>query len=129
MTIAFWTILAAALLPILSAGIAKGGDKTFDNAAPRAWLDAQSGWRRRANWAQQNHLEAFPPFAAAVLVAGIAGAPQHWADALAVAFVVLRVGYRRLCVRPAEPALATVGARLRLRGRAVRHLRIRRIAP
>ncbi len=93
MTIAFWTILAAALLPILSAGIAKGGDKTFDNAAPRAWLDAQSGWRRRANWAQQNHLEAFPPFAAAVLVAGIAGAPQHWADALAVAFVVLRVGY------------------------------------
>ncbi len=93
MTIAFWCILAAALLPILSAALAKGGDKSFDNASPRVWLEAQTGWRRRADWAQRNHFETFPPFAAAVLVGAIAGAPQHWADALAVAFVVLRLGY------------------------------------
>ena len=93
MTIAFWCILAASLLPVICAGIAKGGARNFDNAAPRDWLEAQSGWRRRADWAQRNHLETFPPFAAAVLVAAIAGAPQHWADALAVAFVVLRIAY------------------------------------
>lgn len=93
MTIAFWAILAASLLPIACAGLAKAGGAGFDNAAPRAWLDAQTGWRRRADWAQRNHLEAFPPFAAAVLVAAIAGAPQHTADALAVAFVALRIAY------------------------------------
>jgi uncharacterized MAPEG superfamily protein len=93
MTIAFWAILAAALLPIVCAGIAKAGGAGFDNAAPRDWLERQSGWRRRADWAQRNHLEVFPPFAAAVLVARIAQAPQGWADALAMAFVVVRVAY------------------------------------
>lgn len=93
MTVAFWSILAAALLPIACAGLAKAGGKDFDNAAPRAWLAAQTGWRQRADWAQRNHLETFPPFAAAVLVAAIAGAPRHAADALAVAFVLLRIAY------------------------------------
>ena len=93
MTIAFWAILAAALLPTVSAGIAKAGAKNYTNAAPRAWLEAQSGWRRRADWAQRNHLEAFPPFAAAVLVAAIAGATQRTADALAVVFVLIRLAY------------------------------------
>ena len=93
MTIAFWAILVAALLPVASATLAKAGGQSYDNAAPRAWLAVQSGWRLRADWAQRNHLEAFPPFAAAVLVAAIAGAPQRTADALAVLFVVLRIAY------------------------------------
>ena len=93
MTIAFWAIVAACLLPILCAWLAKVGGKGFDNAAPREWIDRQTGWRLRAEWAQRNHYEVFPAFAAAVIVAHLAHAPQAWADALAVAFVVLRLAY------------------------------------
>jgi uncharacterized MAPEG superfamily protein len=93
MTFAFWTILAAGLLPTICAGIAKAGGKGFDNAAPRVWLERQTGWRLRADWAQRNHLEVFPLFAAAVIVAAITHAPQSWADALAVAFVLIRIAY------------------------------------
>jgi uncharacterized MAPEG superfamily protein len=93
MTIAFWAILAAGLLPILCAWLGKVGGKGFDNAAPRNWIDRQTGWRQRADWAQRNHYEVFPAFAAAVLVSHLAHAPQGWADALAVAFVVLRLAY------------------------------------
>ncbi len=93
MTIALWAILVASLLPILCSGIAKAGAKDMDNSSPRLWLEKQGGWRRRMDWAQRNHLEVFPPFAAAVLVAHITHAPQLWADALAVAFIVLRAAY------------------------------------
>ena len=92
MTVAFWAILVSCFIPIVCTGLAKSsGD--FDNANPRSWLDRQTGWRRRADWAQRNHYEVFPPFAAAVLVASVAHAPQGWADALAVAFVLIRIGY------------------------------------
>ncbi len=93
MTLAFWAILAASLLPILSAGISKWGAKGMDNAAPRVWIENQSGWRRRADWAQRNHQEALPPFAAAVIVASLAHVPQGWADGLAWAFIAIRLGY------------------------------------
>ncbi len=92
MTVAFWAILASCFIPIVCSGIAKSGG-AFDNANPRSWLDRQTGWRQRADWAQRNHYEIFPPFAAAVLVASVARAPQVWADALAVAFVLVRIGY------------------------------------
>ena len=93
MTLAVWMVLAAALLPYACAIIAKAGDPGFDNAAPRAWLDRQGGYRQRADWAQRNHFEAFAPFAAGVILAQVAGAPQGRIDALAVAFLVLRLGY------------------------------------
>jgi uncharacterized MAPEG superfamily protein len=93
MTIALWCILAMSLLPILCAGIAKAGAGDMDNAAPRDWLERQTGWRRRLDWAQRNHNEALPMFAAAVLVAQVAHAPRAWADALAVAFVLVRLAY------------------------------------
>ncbi len=107
MTVAFWTILAAAFLPIVCAGLAKGGARGFDNAAPRDWLDAQTGWRRRADWAQRNHYEAFPPFVAAVLVAAITGAPQRATDMLAIAWVLLRIAYTAAYVLD-RPALRSV---------------------
>ena len=93
MTVAVWMVLAAAMLPYACAIIAKSGDPGFDNAAPRAWLERQSGYRQRADWAQRNHFEAFAPFAAAVILAQVADAPQGRIDALAVAFLVLRLGY------------------------------------
>jgi uncharacterized MAPEG superfamily protein len=111
MTIAFWAIVVAILLPVGCAGLAKsGGD--FDNAIPRAWLERQTGWRQRADWAQRNHYEVFPAFAAAVIVASIAHAPQTIADELAVAFVVIRIAYSAAYIldRPGvRSALWTLG--------------------
>jgi len=93
MTFALWTILAAAMLPLLCTGLAKYGGGGYDNSSPRSSLDALSGWRQRADWAHRNHFEAFAPFAAAVLVAHWVHAPQGQVDVLAGAFILLRVLY------------------------------------
>jgi uncharacterized MAPEG superfamily protein len=93
MTIAFWCVLVAGLLPYAGTLTAKIGGEGFDNRNPRDWLSAQSGFRRRANSAQLNSFEAFPLFAAAVVVAHLAGAPQGRIDTLAVTFIVARLFY------------------------------------
>lgn len=93
MTIAFWCVLAAGLMPYLATTIAKAGGSRYNNRDPRAWLERQEGFRKRANNAQANAFEAFPFFAAAVIVASLTGAPQERIDALAVIFVVARVAY------------------------------------
>ncbi|MCX7058649.1 MAG: MAPEG family protein [Proteobacteria bacterium] len=92
MTTAYWCVLAAALLPYVATISAKAGAR-FDNRMPRVWLAAQSGWRARANAAQQNSFEAFPLFAVAVLVAHQTGAPQARVDLLAEVFVAARLAY------------------------------------
>ena len=92
MTIAYWCLVVAGILPYLSAAIAKGGTK-FDNNNPRDWLAKQEGWRKRANAAQSNAFESFPLFAAGVIVAVLRHAPQGRIDALAAAFVAVRVAY------------------------------------
>ena len=93
MTIAFWCVLVAGFLPYFGTLTAKIGGDSFDNRNPRDWLDAQSGFRKRANAAQHNSFEAFPFFAAAVIVAHLTQAPQDRIDALAVIFIVARVAY------------------------------------
>jgi len=93
MTIALWCVLVAGVMPIVFAGIAKAGDKSFNNRRPREWYETVSGYRKRAWWAQQNSLEAFPLFAAAVLTAHLAGAEQTLADALAVTFIAFRIAF------------------------------------
>jgi len=93
MTIAFWCIFIAALLPYLSALVAKAGAPGFDNNEPRAWLARQEGFRARANAAQQNAFEALPFFAAAVLVAHLVHGPQARVDQLAMVFIGARVLY------------------------------------
>lgn len=92
MSLALWSLLAAAVIPYVFAGLAKSR-RDFDNARPREWLARAQGWRQRAHWAQLNSHEAFPPFAAAVLVAELTGAAQGWVDALAVGFLLLRLAY------------------------------------
>ena len=92
MTIAFWCVLAAGLLPYAATLTAKGGTR-FDNRNPRAWLAQQTGWRARAHAAQQNGFEAFPLFAVAVLVAHELHAPQGRVDVLALVFVAARAAY------------------------------------
>jgi uncharacterized MAPEG superfamily protein len=93
MSVALWCVLVAALLPYLAATIAKAGGERYDNRDPRAWLERQGGFRVRANSAQLNSFEAFPFFAAAVIVAQMLQAPQERVDALAVIFVAARVAY------------------------------------
>jgi uncharacterized MAPEG superfamily protein len=106
MTLAYWCVLGAALIPYFTVAVAKSrGD--FDNAAPRAWLARQEGFRQRALWAHENAFEAFPPFAAAVIIAHLALAPQGWIDLLAVVFVVARVAYAALYVLD-RPTLRSV---------------------
>ena len=111
MTLAFWMILAGAMLPYLTVAVAKYRPD-YDNAAPRAQLAAADGFRLRAYWAHLNHFEAFPPFAAGVVIAHLAGAAQGRIDALAVAFVLLRVAYTALYIadRPTARSLVWIAA-------------------
>lgn len=93
MTTAYWCVLTAALMPYVAVSIAKSGGERFDNSNPRLWLEKQQGFRARANAAQANSFEAFPFFAAAVIVAHLAQAPQDRIDALAVMFVLARAAF------------------------------------
>ncbi len=92
MTFAYACILIAALLPYLWTAIAKTAAPRYDNRDPRRWLAKQDNPRvQRANNAQLNAFEAFAPFAAAVLMAQLAGVDAQRITWLAVAFVVLRI--------------------------------------
>jgi len=91
-------MLAAALLPALTAVAAKAGGRAFDNNEPRAWLASQQGWRARANAAQANAFEALPFFFAAVLLALHNGAAASRLAALAGAWLALRVAYAALYI-------------------------------
>jgi uncharacterized MAPEG superfamily protein len=65
-----------------------------DNARPREWLAGLEGWQKRANWAQENAHEAFPPFAAAVIIAHMTGnAEQATINLLALVFTAARILY------------------------------------
>lgn len=105
LTLAYWCVLIAALLPIVCAGIAKWGamgksakEGGYDNDDPRAWLAQQTSWRARANAAQANSFEALPFFIGAVIIAHQMGANQGWVNALAASFIVLRLVYIALYV-------------------------------
>ena len=93
MTVAFWSVLVAGLLPYLATAAAKWGFKNFDNNNPRTWLANQVGFRARGNAAQHNSFEAFPFFAAAVIIATLVKASPGALNALAVVFIVARVGF------------------------------------
>ncbi len=93
MTLALWMILVAILLPVLTTGLAKWGAPGMDNNQPRVWQEGLSGWRKRAEWAHRNHFEALPGFAAAVLVAHVAHAPQGITTTLALLWVGFRIAY------------------------------------
>ncbi|AEK60966.1 MAPEG family protein [Collimonas fungivorans] len=93
MTIAYWCVLIAGLMPLFTVVFAKRGRPDFDNSEPRAWLEKQSGLRRRADYAHRNHFEAFPFFAAGVIIAQQVHAPQNMLNLLAALFIVARVVY------------------------------------
>lgn len=94
MTIAEWCLPVAVLLTILSIAPAKlSGVREYDNAHPRDPRFYTPGLRARSLGAHLNGYEAFPFFAAAVILAEMRSVPQATVNALAVAFVVVRVAY------------------------------------
>jgi len=92
MTFALWMVLAAILLPYLAVMPAKVTSR-IDNHAPRRDMERLTGWQQRLDWAHRNHFETFPAFAAAVIIAQMAGAPQDRVDLLAGLFVLARLAY------------------------------------
>ena len=114
-TIANVCLIAAALLPIVCAGIAKKSgfgkrrrDGGYDNHDPRGWLARQQGVSARANAAQANGFEALPLFIAGVLAAQQQGAAQGTVDALALAFVTTRIVYIACYLADQEKARSLV---------------------
>ena len=92
MFIAYCCILIAALLPYVWVSIAKSSAPGYNNKDPRGWIAKQESYRvRNAYNAQLNAFEAFPAFAAAVLMAQLAQVDVQRVMWLAVAFVVFRV--------------------------------------
>jgi len=94
MTIAFWCVFVAGVMPILWQGIAKSLIiKNFSNRSPRLSLANAEGLAKRCTWAHDNSWEAFAPFAAGVIIASIAGADSNLIDTLALVFIVARLCY------------------------------------
>ena len=99
MTVAFWCVLVAVLLPYVCFGIARNrgrgpdGKRLRDNHNPREFPNAIRDLPKRAWDAQLNAFESLPGFAAAVIISQLAHAPQQQIDALAVLWVVARVGH------------------------------------
>ena len=91
MTFAYWCVVFAMFLPLIWVGVAKVNGTGYDNSKPRTWLAQLDGIGQRANWAQQNAYEAFPPFAAAVIIAHLTGAPQTMINVLAGVFLLARI--------------------------------------
>ncbi len=94
MTLAELCLPAFALLNLLCIGVAKfSAIRQFNNADPRNEAFYATGLRQRALGAQNNGFEAFPLFAAAVLLAEWRQGPQGLIDGLAAAFILVRIGY------------------------------------
>jgi len=106
MTVAEWCVFAVVALYLLTIVSVKwSGGRGYDNALPRDPAFYQDAIRARALGAHQNGIEAFPFFAAAVLLAEFRSAPQNLVNELAALFLIVRIAY----------VLTYVGNRPRLR--------------
>ncbi len=94
MTVAEWCVFGALMLYLLTiASIKWIGFRRFDNARPRDPSFYDDPIAARALGAHQNGIEAFPFFAAAVLLAEFRVGPQRLIDELAILFLIVRVAY------------------------------------
>jgi uncharacterized MAPEG superfamily protein len=99
MTIAFWCVLAAALLPYAPFGLVKG----LDPKNPRTGITVLNGRSARAHSAHLNAFEAFPPFAAAVIISHLRLGPNGWTNVLALAFLVARIAHMYFYIADQQP--------------------------
>jgi uncharacterized MAPEG superfamily protein len=94
MTVAEWCVFGTLMLYLLTIAAIKWiGFRRFDNARPRDPDFYDDPIRARALGAHQNGIEAFPFFAAAVLLAEFRACPQRLIDELAILFLIVRVAY------------------------------------
>jgi len=97
MTFPFWCVVIVAVLPyFLSSAAGYFRVKQFgelDNHHPRAQAARLEGTGARTYAAHQNALEAVPIFAAAVLIAHLAGADPRLSSMAAGVFVVARISH------------------------------------
>jgi uncharacterized MAPEG superfamily protein len=97
MSLPFWCVFISALLIFLAkAPVARAMQQesgTYDNRHPRGQQARLSGFGARALAAHLNSFEAFPLFAAGVLMAHVTERHGLLVDGLAVTFVVARVLY------------------------------------
>ena len=106
MTVAELCIFGVVAIYLLTIAPVKWlGYRQYDNSKPRDPAFYEDALRARALGAHQNGIEAFPFFAAAVLLAEYRGAPQNLINELAALFVIVRVAY----------VLTYIGNRPRLR--------------
>ena len=107
MTIPFWCLFAAVLLPYVWFSCAAPWraaqfGKALDLRTPRLQDPALEGRAARAQGAHNNALEALTYFGPAVVVAHLAHADATWAARIALAFIACRVvhGLAYLADRP-----------------------------
>ena len=100
MSIVKWCVLIACLLPMFTALLPKvsslklsSKDGKYDNNNPREWAGKLAGWQQRAMAAHSNGFEALPLFVGSVVFAQMGHGDPARIDALAMAFVGLRVVY------------------------------------
>ena len=96
MTIAFWTLLFAIMLPWLMALIKKTPSSLhgkYNNSAPRAGEQDLQGVSQRVSWAEQNSYEILPGYIAAIIVSYLVGAEQYCIDIFALIFIGSRILY------------------------------------
>ncbi len=86
-------VLLATLLPLLCAAVAKSGFDGYDNRDPRAWLARQTGFRARAQAAQENSWEALTLYLPGAALAIGRGAEPATLAGLAGVFLAARLVY------------------------------------
>ncbi len=97
MTIAYWCVLVAILLPYVwftPLNVKLGARR--DNNEPRPALVGLSGFESRALGAHQNAFEVTTGFVAAVIIAHNVHATQSWINTLAVVFILARIAHGAL---------------------------------
>src|SRR5580658_2875697 len=90
MSVAFWCVLVAALLPYVPVGLAS---RLLDPKMPRKGVPNLQGVASRAYGAHLNAFEAFPPFAAAVIISHLTLGANAVTNVLAILFIVVRAAH------------------------------------
>jgi uncharacterized MAPEG superfamily protein len=104
MTVAFWCVLVAALLPYVPFGLASN---KLNPHAPRLGAPALEGLAARAYGAHCNGFEAFPFFAAAVIVSHVVEGANTTVGWLALAFIVARLAHMAFYLMDRQPLRTT----------------------
>ena len=111
MSLAYWCVLACAVLPYMWVAVAKVRPG-YNNRNPRAWASKSEDYLvQRAHAAHLNAFEAFAPFAAGVVLAQLAGVAVSTINMLATLFIAFRIlhGIFYLAVLQSLRSLAWLG--------------------